>query len=94
MAGSSAALIFQYASKNFDDELSNTAWLFVVGSSGAFLITEILLPPITTHILKKTNVSTQLVDFWIIRVSLLVVAFGYFVTFAAGNTWTLVTGYF
>jgi hypothetical protein len=63
IAGSGAALIFQYASKKFEYELSNTVWLFFVRSSGAFLIAGILLPTITAHILKKTNVSTQLVDF-------------------------------
>jgi hypothetical protein len=94
IAGSGAALIFQYAPKKFDYELNNTAWLFIVRSSRAFLITGILLHTITAHILKKTNILTQLVDCWIIRLSLLVVAFGYFVIFAAGNTWTLVTGMF
>lgn len=94
IAGSDAALIFQYASKKFDYELSNTAWLLVVRSSGAFLITGVLLPAINAYILRKTNVSTRLVDFWIVRASLLIITFGYFAIFAASNTWTLVTGMF
>lgn len=94
IAGSDAALSFQYASKKFDYELSNTAWLLVIRSSGAFLITGISLPTITEYLLKKTNASAQLVDFWLVRASLLIITLDILVKFAASNTWTLVTGMF
>jgi hypothetical protein len=90
IAFTSEGFIFQYASEKFRWKLADTTWFRVSAAIGAILTT-MLICPMLTIFARSRNYNTHLLDFWIVRTSLIVLFFSFFTAFeATSGAWLLV----
>ena len=91
MAMISKAFVYQYASYNFDWNLSKTTWLRFAQAGGSSFLTVAALPLLSTF-LNQRGFRAQMLDLNVIRVSLFVAAVGFTLLQLSYHSWILLLG--
>ena len=87
----SKAFVYQYASYNFNWDLSKTTWLRFAQAGGSSLATVAVLP-LLSSVLNRRGLRAQMLDLNVIRTSLFIAVIGFVVLQLSYRSWMVLLG--
>lgn len=89
----SKAFTYQFASESFGWAISQTTWLRVSQATGSALVTMLLLPLLSSLLIRR-GFSPRSLDLAAIRISLLIAILGFGMLWQTRASWMLILGLF